>query len=230
MKPLYTILEFNNAKSKDNLSCECYACEKSFSITKHAVQRAMIPGSKNQAKYCSRKCLYNATKTSVLVTCKNCKKEFRKFPSEIKNTEKRNGNHFCSRSCGVTYNNTHKTHGNRRSKLETWIEKELSVIFPSLEIHYNRKDTIKSELDIYIPSIKLAIEINGIFHYKPIFGEDKLKQIQNNDKRKYQACLKEGIELVWIDSSQLTYFNSKNAQKYLYIIIEIINSKNVLKS
>ena len=79
--------------------------------------------------------------------------------------------------------------------------------------------------DIYIPSLKLAIELNGIFHYEPIFGEDKLKKVQNNDNRKFQACLEKEIEFCIIDTSQQKYFKEKTSQKYLSIITEIIDLK-----
>jgi hypothetical protein len=74
--------------------------------------------------------------------------------------------------------------------------------------------------------MKLAFELNGIFHYESIYGEAKLHQIQNNDKRKFQACLERGIELCIIDSSNLKYFKESNAKPYLDIIINIINKKS----
>jgi hypothetical protein len=86
------------------------------------------------------------------------------------------------------------------------LQEKLTILFPSLDIHYNRKDAINSELDIYIPSLKLAIELNGIFHYEPIYDQDKLDQIQNNDHRKFQACAENGISLCIIDTSSLKYF------------------------
>ena len=85
------------------------------------------------------------------------------------------------------------------------------MLFPSLEFHFNRKDTINSELDIYIPSLKIAFELNGIFHYEPIYGPEKLGQINNNDERKMQACIEHGIELCLIDVSTLTYFKPEKA-------------------
>ena len=65
--------------------------------------------------------------------------------------------------------------------------------------------------------------LNGIFHYEPIYGQDKLSQIQNNDNRKFQACIENGIELCIIDSSQQKYFKEQSSLKYLNIITNIIN-------
>ena len=135
-------------------------------------------------------------------------------------------NHFCSRSCAATYNNTHKTHGTRVSKLEVFLQEELPKKY-SYEFHFNRKDAINSELDVYIPELKLAFELNGIFHYEPIYGPDKLNQIQNNDNRKFQACLEQGIELCVIDTSWLKHNTLPRMNKVLDIVEEIIEkSKN----
>ena len=138
------------------------------------------------------------------------------------------GNIFCSRSCAAIYKNTHKEKGTRVSKLETWLAEKLRGSFPQTEFHFNRKDTINSELDIYIPSLKLAFELNGIYHYEPIHGYKKLNQIQNNDNRKFQACLERNIELCIIDSSKLTYFKESNALPYLNIIENIIRNKQAV--
>lgn len=221
MKPLYTEEEYNLAKSNDKLMVECCECNNSFYKEKRVIRRILVNEGRNSGKYCSRKCFGIAHNEKQLVNCKNCDKEFNKTKAELK----KHKNNFCSQSCAATYNNKYKTHGTRRSKLECWLEEKLTTLYPDIEIHYNRKDAINSELDIYIPIFKLAIELNGIFHYEPIFGEDKLSQIQNNDQRKFQACLENNIELVLIDVSQLKYFKHKNAQKYLNIITEIIKNK-----
>lgn len=158
----------------------------------------------------------------LTLQCLNCNISFYRILSAAKKHNK----NFCSKSCRATYCNQHKTTGTRRSKLEIYLENQLTLHYPNLEIHYNRKDTINSELDIYIPSLKLAFELNGIFHYEPIYGSDKLDRIQNNDNRKFQACLELGIELCIIDTSNLIHFKSEKADKYLSIIINIIKSKN----
>jgi hypothetical protein len=87
-------------------------------------------------------------------------------------------------------------------------------LYPNLEIKYNSKEEIHSELDIYIPKYKLAFELNGIFHYEPIFGGQKLEQTQNNDKNKFQLCQENKISLCVIDTSSLKYFKEQNAEKY----------------
>ncbi|WP_146131531.1 hypothetical protein [Merismopedia glauca] len=196
----------------------CDRCGKSFfrSISKYNQDV-----KKGWMQFCSKECHWLAQDKRQEVVCANCGTTFIKQLAQIRQTK----NNFCSRSCSATYSNKHKTKGNRRSKLEIWLESQLSVLYPALDIHYNRKDAIDAELDIYIPSITLAIELNGIFHYEPIYGKNKLLQIQNNDKRKFQACLEIGIELCWIDTSSLTYFKVNKAQNYLQIITQIIDSK-----
>ncbi len=71
----------------------------------------------------------------------------------------------------------------------------------------------------------MAIELNGILHYEPIYGEDKLSQIQTNDERKFKACVEKGIELCWLDTSSFNNFKIDKAQKYLQTVIQLIDNK-----
>lgn len=221
MKPLYTQEEFKKAKTKDKLPCKCYACDDIFYKTKLSIQIILNPNSSSKGKYCSHECYSKNLITKEKLNCTNCNTEFEKLPNQIKKSK----NHFCSKSCSATYNNKHKTHGNRRSKLEKYIEEQLIVLHPNLDIHFNRKDTVGSELDIYIPSLNIAFELNGPFHYEPIYGVDKLNQIQSNDISKSKACHDTKIDLCIIDASQQKYVKPSTSQKYLDIIIEIINER-----
>lgn len=225
MKPLYSKIDFDNAKSKDKLPCECYECKSIFHVFKANIQQEQ-KYKRGRVRYCSQKCHIQSNHyTKQKVSCAQCGKEIKKQINELKRSK--SGNHFCSKSCSVTYNNLHKKHGTRRSKLEIWLEEQLTILYPDLNIDYNGKEAIGSELDIYIPSMKLAFELNGIFHYEPIYGQDKLDKIQENDQNKFQACIDKKISLCIIDSSSLKYFKPNRAQKYLDIITEIINkSKN----
>jgi len=166
-------------------------------------------------------------KNKVKLNCLNCNVIFYKYPNQYKKRK----NHFCSKSCAASYNNKHKTKGTRRSKLEIWLEQQLTKQYSDLEILYNNNKIIGSELDIYIPKLKLAFELNGIFHYEPIYGDKKLNQIQNNDSNKFELCQEQNISLCIIDTSKQIYFKEKTSKKYFNIICEIINkSKNLLIS
>ena len=220
MKPLFSQQEFNLAKSTDKLLCQCYNCNKKFTTTKNNI-RYELNHNRGRVKFCSQECnnLFNNPKN--IVKCLNWNISFHKTKSNIRTSP----NHFCSKSCATTYNNKNKTHGNRRSKLESWIENKLLDLYPSLDFHFNRKDTIGSELDIYIPSLNLAFELNGIFHYEPIYGSNKLNQIKENDISKSKACHEAKIDLCVIDTSQQKYVKESTSQKYLDIIINIIKER-----
>jgi hypothetical protein len=202
---------------KSELICE--HCGKKFLRENKDINQTIKKGRKT---FCSYKCFCLHETIRQKLICPICGKEFERVPFEIKKSK--SGLSFCSRSCGGKYNSVHKMTGTRVSKLEVWLQQKLPEIYPDLEFHFNRKDAIVSELDIYIPSLKLAFELNGIFHYEPIHGSEKLTQIQNNDQRKFAACLENGISLCIIDSSSLKYFKEQNVIKYLNIITNIINN------
>ena len=202
---------------KERVKIICINCNKIFEVRTGVYNNTII---KNGIKMkCSKQCANEyKTRTIIECECKHCKGIFKK-PANSKQV-------FCSQTCSATFNNTHKSYGNRRSKLEIWLEQQISLSYPNLNIFYNKKDTINSELDIYIPSLKLGFELNGIYHYEPIHGTELLKKIQNNDNRKFQACLEHGIELCIIDSSKMYNFTEKGANQYLKIIQNIISLKN----
>ena len=222
MKPLYTQQQFENAKTVDKLPCKCYVCEQMFYKTKRDIKIALT-SNRHNGKFCSKTCEIKSKSNPVNVTCTNCGLSFDKTLFQI--SKSKSGNHFCSHSCSTSYNNKHKKHGNRRSKLEIWLQKQLTILYPNLEIHYNKTSAINSELDIYIPSLNLAFELNGIFHYEPIYGIDKLQKIQENDVSKSKSCHDAKIDLCIIDTSKQNYFKESSSKNYLYIIDTIIKER-----
>jgi len=182
--------------------------------------------------YCSRSCKAKAEHAirpkygsrCLSLTCGNCKETFTRKPSQHKRDNTKNA--FCSRSCSVSYQNTHKTKGFRRSKLEQWIEAQLRVIFPQLVIKACERDLLEGlEFDLYFPDLALAIEFNGIFHYKPIHGLQRLATIQERDKRKVLACITKSIDLWVVDTSTYAYFKPATAQEFLDRCIQLIENK-----
>lgn len=195
----------NILKAKKKLK-NCKVCNTQFSY-KHKTQI-----------FCSNKCSNHTRKNPFIKKrCKLCDLEFIRKGSKVNQI-------FCSKKCSITFTNSHRK-GNNRSKLEVWIESQLKSKYSDLEIHFNRRDAINAELDIYIPSMKLAFELNGVFHYEPIFGSDQLKLVKNNDERKLQACFEKQIELCIIDTHNVKYLKKERDIKFLEIIISIIERK-----
>ena len=142
----------------------CEHCGTIFYRTKSFANAAVKHAGET---FCSHRChgLAQTARGTQECICAQCGKQFLKRISQIKRKKR---NNFCSSSCSGTYNNLHKTHGARRSKLEIWLEEQLRTLHPNLEILFNRKEAIDSELDIHFPTLNLAFELNGIFHYEPI--------------------------------------------------------------
>jgi very-short-patch-repair endonuclease len=154
---------------------------------------------KNKIKkrnFCSKECLTRGLKKSKTLPCGQCNKPVTKLPAEIRDSK--SGKIFCSRSCSVSYHNLRRKSINR-SKIENKFGEELQKLFPKLEFIFNNRQILDGyELDIYIPELKLAIEWNGIIHYQPIYGKDKLQKTQYKDHQKQLICQKLGIDLIVI--------------------------------
>lgn len=218
MKPLYTTKEFQLANSTSLLPLKCYQCNCTFNKLKKYIT-SELKLKKGELKYCSQKCSHESKNKKQSIQCTNCGQIFEKQLCQI------SANNYCSNSCNASYTNKHKTTGYRRSKLEIWLEEQLTNLYPNLDIHYNKTSAIESELDIYIPSLNIAFELNGIFHYEPIYGVNKLNQIQENDKSKSKACHEAKIDLCIIDTSGQKYVKPSTSQKYIDIITKIVNER-----
>lgn len=159
--------------------------------------------------------------------CENCGKEFqrekRQMTSSMLHEVKR---FFCTRSCNVSYNNKHKEYGDMRSSIEMWIETSIKRRWPNLEVHYNRKDAIEAELDIYVPSLRLAFEINGRSHYEPIWGQDVFQKTLLNDQAKAEECKERGIELIVVDAGKFSAIKGDpNFEKIVNSVMGVLSAR-----
>lgn len=201
----------------------CNYCQKDYPIsTKDLASRK---NKKLINFFCSRECRgkFQTKEHTVTKPCGQCNAIVTRRLKEFLGSK--TGLIFCNSSCSAKYSNTHKTTGTKISKLENWLSTELSNIYSNLEIHYNRKDAINSELDIYIPSLKLGFELNGIFHYQAIYGQEKLEQTILNDAKKLDSCARNNITLCIINTSNQKRFTEKSSVLFLTMILEQINSR-----
>lgn len=210
MLPLFTEEEYQSCKFERLLPLQCEHCDQTFLAKKKKVWEARnSPRTKTQVRFCSRKCAFANTETYVVISCSWCSVPILKRPrSQIGPS----GRAFCTQSCGAKYNNRNKTHGTRVSKLENYLQRRLDQTFPFLEVWKNTLKPIGLELDLYFPTLKTAIEINGFHHYNAVFGETKFKRIQELDQEKVERCAKAGIHLIVLNTRHLKHFKVHEAE------------------
>jgi hypothetical protein len=85
---------------------------------------------------------------------------------------------------------------------ETMLFQLVSEIFPGEKIiRYYRPDILENlELDVFIPSVKIGLEYQGVQHFKPVKhwgGQTTLKQVRERDKKKKDLANKHGIRLIY---------------------------------
>jgi hypothetical protein len=173
---------------------------------------------KRKHKFCSKQCRLEFFNSNFLTNCKVCGKEVQRKGKD-KNKSK-TGFFFCSRNCSANFNNQLRKK-KRRSKIEQALFTMLKEYFPNLKIISNDREILQGlELDIYIPDIKLGIEWNGIVHFKPIYGMEKLLAVQEKDKQKMELANAKNIHLVVIPDYESKYSLVKEAFSQIKGIIE----------
>jgi hypothetical protein len=76
--------------------------------------------------------------------------------------------------------------------------------FPSIDIHQNTRDVLNChlEIDIWIPIIRLAIELNGPCHFINIYGNKIFNATLKNDSIKKKEILEREFNLLIINVNQ----------------------------
>ena len=131
------------------------------------------------------KSIYNCYE-HVTLTCPVCGKQFTVTKARAARRK------YCSGSCRNKATNKYKN--STVSKAEKLLKNAISTNFPHLFVKYNDREVLNGlELDVYIPSLKYAVEWNGVFHYVDING--KLENVQSKDIKKKKLCAEKGIRL-----------------------------------
>ena len=89
--------------------------------------------------------------------------------------------------------------------------------YPDAIYQYRTKWLGQQSLDVYIPSLKIAFEYQGIQHFNPVNyfgGEQKFKELQERDLRKFLLCKKNGVHIIyWNYDEPLTERNFNHKMK-----------------
>lgn len=109
------------------------------------------------------------------------------------------------------------------------IENEVRNILFTNKIQFEEQKKFewleKQRLDFYIPSLNIAIECQGIQHFKPIKyfgGEKRLIENKNRDKRKNILCKENKIKLIYYANYEYDFPYKVITDKYK-LLGEIIN-------
>lgn len=85
------------------------------------------------------------------------------------------------------------------SKLEKFILSKL--LADGFKVDFHKEHTLsntKLQIDLFIPSINTAIEIDGPSHFLPVWGDDALSKNKKYDNKKHGLILGKGWKLIRI--------------------------------
>lgn len=186
IKPqIVNLQKFLDANIRDKIEIYCGNCGKICSHKKRDVMSKFVQRFNLNKKYkrcCSQQC-YNKMRGHTPKenkNCLNCQSTF--ISSGIRK--------FCSQKCSALY--TKNKCGTKRSYNEKYFYELILKSFPDAvhnEFIFNGYDA-----DIIIPSIKLAVHWNGLWHYKTIINEEKFHKIQKRDAERYHEIEKCGYQ------------------------------------
>jgi very-short-patch-repair endonuclease len=97
------------------------------------------------------------------------------------------------------------------SKIEKFVHKGL--IRAGYEVHYHKERFVKNErleVDIFVPQLGVAIEMDGPSHWSPIWGEEAYERVQRSDNQKTGLLIGGGYTLIRVEQRKrlsLTYQN-----------------------
>jgi len=179
---LKCVYEFNNKRVKIN----CKNCDKILYRPP-----SLLEGKQNI--FCSKECYDEFQDNKVEFKCEKCNKKAKMS----KSLYDRGRHHFCSVECCAKY-----------KFKESFVESQFEELVKKLDIKYDRNTRSivgPLELDFYFPDINYAVEVNGIIHYKPIYGEKHFKGQKERDRRKRKKCKELGITLRTVKPGNCKY-------------------------
>jgi very-short-patch-repair endonuclease len=110
------------------------------------------------------------------------------------------------------------------SKLELYLLDRLLADGFKVDFHKEQMLlTTKLQIDLFLPTMNIAIEIDGPSHFLPVWGDDTLKRNQKYDNKKSGLILGKGLKLIRI--KQLKDFSKSRADKLYDLLISVLNDQ-----
>jgi hypothetical protein len=119
-------------------------------------------------------------------------------------------------------NNAVRTTSKTGSKLEKFLLQEL--LNKGFVVEFHKEQSLvntKLQIDLFLPSINTAIEIDGPSHFLPVWGEEALKKTQTYDQKKQGLILGKGLALIRI--KQTKDFSKSRASLILDELVVLLN-------
>lgn len=117
------------------------------------------------------------------------------------------------------------------SKLGSKLEKFLlqKLLSDGFKVEFHKEQTLSNtrlQIDLFIPSINTAIEVDGPSHFLPVWGEDALARNITYDNKKQGLLLGKGLALIRIKQ---TKDFSKARSELIYKQLKSVLDKIVFK-
>lgn len=108
------------------------------------------------------------------------------------------------------------------SKLEKYLLNKL--IKDSYKVDFHKEQTLsntKLQIDLFLPTMNIAIEVDGPSHFEPVWGDDSLKRNKKYDSKKEGLIIGKGWHLIRI--KQKKDFSKSRADVIYSELIQAIN-------
>jgi very-short-patch-repair endonuclease len=113
--------------------------------------------------------------------------------------------------------------GKLGSKLEIFFMERLIEDGHKVEFHKEQVlSNTKLQIDLFLPMIRTAIEVDGPSHFEPVWGDDTLKKNQKYDTKKNGLIL--GKDLALIRVKQTKDFSKSRAIKLYQELKDVLDS------
>lgn len=108
------------------------------------------------------------------------------------------------------------------SKLEHWLLENLTQDGYKVEFHKEQNlSNTKLQIDLYLPTMGIAIEVDGPSHFEPVWGNDSLQKNKKSDKKKSGLIIGKGLKLIRV--KQIHDFSKTRADLLYSKLKQIIN-------